>query len=85
MKLELKITCTCPKAKNSMCCQTPLVAPIAPSFRIRCVLIFIYFLFFIYYSVKTTDLIIWIEMTTTEEEIQSLLQLYKHEHRLREI
>ena len=74
MKLELKITCPCPQAKIAMCCQTPLVAP---SFRIRCVLIFIYFLFFIYNSVRTTDLIIWIERTTTEEEIQSLLQLYK--------
>ena len=79
MKLELKITCTCHQAKIAMCCQTPLVAPIAPSLRIRCVLIFIYmyFLFFIYNSVRTTDLNIWIEMTTTEEEIQSLLQLYK--------
>ena len=30
MELELKITCTCHQAKIAMCCQTPLVAPIAP-------------------------------------------------------
>ena len=30
MELELKITCTCHQAKNKICCQTPLVAPIAP-------------------------------------------------------
>ena len=30
MELELKITCACHQAKISICCQTPLVAPIAP-------------------------------------------------------
>ena len=30
MVLELKITCTCHQAKNTICCQTPLVAQIAP-------------------------------------------------------
>ena len=30
MELELKITCTCHLAKITICCQTPLVAPIAP-------------------------------------------------------
>ena len=30
MELELKITCTCHRAKIAICCQTPLVAPIAP-------------------------------------------------------
>ena len=30
MKLELKITCTCHQAKNTICYQTPPVAPIAP-------------------------------------------------------
>ena len=29
MELELKITCTCHQAKITICCQTPLVAPIA--------------------------------------------------------
>ena len=29
MELELKITCTCHQAKIAICCQTPLVAPIA--------------------------------------------------------
>ena len=29
MELELKITCTCHQAKIPICCQTPLVAPIA--------------------------------------------------------
>ena len=32
MELELKITCACHQAKISICCQTPLVAPIAPKF-----------------------------------------------------
>ena len=30
MELELKITCTCHQANIAICCQTPLVAPIAP-------------------------------------------------------
>ena len=30
MVLELKITCACHQAKIAICCQTPLVAPIAP-------------------------------------------------------
>ena len=30
MELELKITCLCHQAKIAKCCQTPLVAPIAP-------------------------------------------------------
>ena len=30
MELELKITCTFHQAKIAICCQTPLVAPIAP-------------------------------------------------------
>ena len=29
MELEMKITCTCHQAKIAICCQTPLVAPIA--------------------------------------------------------
>ena len=29
MELELKITCTCHQAKIAICCQMPLVAPIA--------------------------------------------------------
>ena len=29
MELELKISCTCHQAKSAICCQTPLVAPIA--------------------------------------------------------
>ena len=29
MELELKFTCTCHQAKIAICCQTPLVAPIA--------------------------------------------------------
>ena len=29
MELELKITCACHQAKIAICCQTPLVAPIA--------------------------------------------------------
>ena len=30
MELELKISCACHQAKIATCCQTPLVAPIAP-------------------------------------------------------
>ena len=30
MELELKITCTCHRAKIAICCQMPLFAPIAP-------------------------------------------------------
>ena len=30
MVLEWKITCTCHQEKLEICCQTPLVAPIAP-------------------------------------------------------
>ena len=30
MELELKITCTCHRAKIAICCQTPLVTPTAP-------------------------------------------------------
>ena len=30
MELKLKITCTSHQAKIAICCQTPLVAPIAP-------------------------------------------------------
>ena len=30
MELEMKITCTCHQAKITICCQTPLVTPIAP-------------------------------------------------------
>ena len=35
MELKLKITCTCHQAKNKICCQTPLVAPIAPKISQR--------------------------------------------------
>ena len=30
MELEMKISCTCHQAKITICCQTPLVTPIAP-------------------------------------------------------
>ena len=35
MELEMKITCTCHQAKITICCQTPLVTPIAPKICTR--------------------------------------------------